>query len=117
MGFQDLSPELQMEVVALQKRIAVELQPLALESTLTMQKILECDDHSARLVLVKSFVEAETKRLRTKKTIQGMFSSLGAGTVDESLFPSGEQRSDESDSKSSRSDRSRPFFSDDDAFQ
>jgi len=37
-GFTDLSPELQKEVQDLQKRMTVELQPLVLESTLTMQK-------------------------------------------------------------------------------
>jgi hypothetical protein len=65
----------------LQKRMRVELQPLVLESTLTMQKVLECEDHTARLRLVRSFVEAEIKRLLTKKTIQGMFSS-SSGTRD-----------------------------------
>ena len=58
-----------------------------------MQKILECPDHTARLLLVRSFVEAETKRLTTKKTITGMFS--GEAKVDESLFPPEEQISDD----------------------
>ena len=116
-SFQDLSPELQNEVVALQKRMAVELQPLVLESTLTIQKLLECPDHSARVALLKSFVEAESKRLNTKKAIKGMFASQGKSSVDQSLFPSEEQISDERDSKSSRSERSQSFFSDDDAFQ
>ena len=40
-GFTDLSPELQKEVTELQKRMSLELRPLVLESTLTMQKILE----------------------------------------------------------------------------
>ena len=106
-----------MEVVALQKRMAVELQPLVLESTLTMQKILECPDHSARLALVKGFVEAEAKRLKTKRAIKGMFAAQSKGTADQSLFPPEEQILDETDSKSSRSERSQTFFSDDDAFQ
>lgn len=118
MGFQDLSPELQKEVIDLQKRMSVELQPLVLESTLTMQKILECPDHTARLEQVKSFVEAETRRLNTKKAIAGMFSSKSEGKLDESLFPPEEQVADD-DSKASKrsSESSRPFFSDDDAFQ
>jgi len=104
-------------VIDLQKRMAVELQPLVLESTLTMQKILECSDHTARLALVKSFVEAETKRLTTKKAITGMFSG-NVATVDESLVPPEEQiADDDSSSRASKSNRSRPFFSDDDAFQ
>ena len=79
-GFQDLSPALQQEVQELQKRMAVELQPLVLESTLTMQKLLEGDDHEARCTLLKHFVDAERKRLSTKKSLAGIFSG---GTVDE----------------------------------
>jgi CRISPR/Cas system-associated endonuclease Cas1 len=55
--------------------MAVELKPLVLESTLTMQRILEADDHSARLQLVRAFVEAEIKRLSTKRTLQEVFGS------------------------------------------
>jgi len=117
-GFQELSAELQNEVIELQKRMSLELQPLVLESTLTMQKILECPDHRSRLELVKSFVEAESKRLTTKKTITGMFSSKSDPTIDESLFPPEEQISEADDSTARKSsERSRPFFSDDDAFQ
>lgn len=72
-GFQDLSPELQAEVQELQRRMAVELQPLVLESTLTMQKILEAEDHTARVNLLRHFMDAERKRLEAKKTLQGMF--------------------------------------------
>lgn len=111
-GFQDLSAELQQEVVDLQKRMAVELQPLVLESTLTMQKILECEGHTARLQLVRSFIEAEAKRLNTKKSIKGLFSSVSSKEpLDEVLFPPEQQISKSSESSAS------PFFSDDDAFQ
>lgn len=54
--------------------MVVELDPLHLESVITMQKILECPDHTARLQLLRSVIEAETKRLNTKKKIQGIFS-------------------------------------------
>lgn len=74
-GFSDLTPALQKEVKELQKRMAVELEPLVLESTLTMQKLLEAKDHSERLKLMRFFVEAETKRLTTKKALQGMFAT------------------------------------------
>merc|ERR1712157_111393 len=57
----------------LQKRMAIELQPLILESTLAMQKILEANTHKHRLGLLKYFVDAERKRLEAKKTLQGMF--------------------------------------------
>lgn len=107
-GFQDLPKELQQEVVELQKRMAVELQPLVLESQLTMQKILECENHTDRLKLVRSFVESETARLRTKKAFQGMFEG------DISQIPPEEQL-DNDDETSSVTKSS--FFSEDDAFQ
>jgi len=74
-GFTDLSPALQKEVSELQRRMAVELQPLVLESTLTMQKILEAKGHAERVELVRFFINAEQKRLEAKKTLRGMFSS------------------------------------------
>jgi hypothetical protein len=110
-GFQDLSVELQQEVMELQKRMRVELQPLVLESTLTMQKVLECEDHTARLRLVRSFVEAEIKRLLTKKTIQGMFSNSSTRDSKPSAA-STEQASAPSPSSSTSS-----IALDDDAFQ
>lgn len=137
-GFQDLSAELQKEVIDLQKRMAVELQPLVLESTLTMQKILECPDHSARLKLVRHFVQAETKRLSTKKAIQTMFGERStpwltkteaklfktqkdpAPSSSSSSVPSEEPVSDaagDSVRKSTDSTASESFFSEDDAFQ
>lgn len=75
MGFQDLPSDLQKEVLELQKSMAIELQPLVLESQLTMQKVLECPDHMSRLKLVRTFIDAETKRLRTKKTLKGVFAT------------------------------------------
>ena len=98
-GFSDLSKELQQEVQELQKRMGVELKPLVLESTLTMQKILEAPDHKARLNLVRHFVEAETKRLTTKKALKGMFSSSGSdmSVLDSADIPP-EERVSSSDS-------------------
>ena len=78
-GFQDLSPALQQEVQELQKRMAVELQPLVLESTLTMQKLLETETHAERCKLLQFFIDAERKRLATKKSLAGMFSGTTAG--------------------------------------
>lgn len=122
-------------MIDLQKRMAVELQPLVLESTLTMQKILECPDHSARLKLVRHFVQAETKRLSTKKAIQAMFGERSAPGVStkaaeaslfqtrndsESSVPLEEPESDaagDSVRKSTDTTASESFFSDDDAFQ
>jgi hypothetical protein len=131
-GFQDLSSELQKEVIDLQKRMAVELQPLVLESTLTMQKILECPDHTARLKLVRHFVEAETKRLTTKKAIQSMFAGKSSAVVDPKTrkastsekektsptFPTEGRISDSASSPTQESgSASQSFFPEDDAFQ
>eukprot|EP00541_Cyclophora_tenuis_P017130 CAMPEP_0116547338 /NCGR_PEP_ID=MMETSP0397-20121206/3722_1 /TAXON_ID=216820 /ORGANISM="Cyclophora tenuis, Strain ECT3854" /LENGTH=319 /DNA_ID=CAMNT_0004071859 /DNA_START=118 /DNA_END=1077 /DNA_ORIENTATION=+ len=74
-GFQDLSPALQKEVKELQARVAVELEPLVLESTLTMQKILETEQHADRCKLVRYFVDAERKRLDAKRLLRGMFTA------------------------------------------
>lgn len=111
--------------------MAIELQPLVLESTLTMQKILEANDHTERLQLVKHFVIAETKRLNTKKAIKGMFSGVASSTTTTSAIPAEEQistddvrskRKDDnkgssSASSSSSSTGNSSFFADDDAFQ
>lgn len=72
-GFQDLSPELQSELVELQQRMSRELKPLLLEQTLSMQKILEAQDHDERVELMRYFVDAERKRLEAKKTLKNMF--------------------------------------------
>jgi hypothetical protein len=57
--------------------MTVELQPLVMESSLTMQKILEANGHEERLQLVKYFMESETRRLGSKKTLKGIFSASG----------------------------------------
>lgn len=112
-GINDLSPALQKEVAELQKRMAVELQPLVLESTLTMQKILEAESHTERLRLVRYFVEAETKRLNTKKALKGMFSGVGGDFSDAEKIPPEEQLAEENKTTSKRS-----IFTDEpDAFQ
>lgn len=89
-GFQDLSPALQAEVQELQKRMAVELQPLVLESTLTMQKLLETETHEERCKLLQFFIDAERKRLSTKKSLAGMFAGT---TADSSSIPEAERLS------------------------
>ena len=75
-GFNDLSPSLQKEVQELQKRMQVELQPLVLESIITIQKILEAQDHAERVHLLRYFVDAERKRLEAKNTLKGMFKRI-----------------------------------------
>merc|ERR1712244_194783 len=63
-----------MGVQDLQKRMQQELKPLVLESTLTIQKVLECNDHGERVDLLRYFVDAEKRRLDAKSTLKGMFS-------------------------------------------
>mmetsp|Transcript_15133 Transcript_15133/g.32851 ORF Transcript_15133/g.32851 Transcript_15133/m.32851 type:complete len:483 (+) Transcript_15133:78-1526(+) len=117
-GFQDLSPELQSELVDLQKRMTAELKPLLLEQTLSMQKILEAADHEERVELMRYFVDAERKRLQAKKTLKSMFGGSPAMVAsressEESIAaaPSTPTEKVEEESKSQ-------FFADDeDAFQ
>lgn len=107
-GFEDLSPELQTELVDLQKRMSGELQPLLLEQTLSMQKILEAADHDERVDLVRYFVDAERKRLQAKKILKSMFGSEPSAVASKEA-PAPPKVKEESKSQ---------FFEDDgDAFQ
>jgi len=116
-GFQDLSPELQAEVQKIQKRMEVELRPLLLESSLTMQKILEADGHKERLDLLKYFMDSETRRLNSKKTLKGIFSTtttaepVATSFPPEEILPTDDLKSADEDSSSST------FFDEPDAFQ
>lgn len=116
-GFGDLSPELQKELQELQKRMAVELQPLVLESSLTMQKILEADGHAARCKLLKYFMTAELERLTTKKSLKGVFSPKGsmadAALEASSAIPPEEMITDEKTLEK----KSPTFYDEPDAFQ
>lgn len=67
----------------LQKRMAAELKPLALETTLTLQKILEANTHSQRLKMLRLFVEAESRRLKAKHILRGMFTGSKGGGKDD----------------------------------
>jgi hypothetical protein len=118
-GFQDLSPALQNEVQQLQQRMSTELQPLVLESTLTMQKLLEAEDHTERLKLVRYFITAEKKRLNTKRALKGMFSGESAAALEASI-PNAEQIPNENklvEPDDSTISSSSIFTDDADAFQ
>ena len=96
--------------------MAVELKPLVLEQSLTMQKILEAQDHKARCRLLKYFMDAETKRLESKKSLKGLFSSSSATLAPGAAIPPEEMITD--DVKSSPEARpSATFFDEEDAFQ
>ena len=106
--------------------MGVELQPLVLESSLTMQKILEAKDHRARCKLLKFFIDAERKRLDTKRSLQGLFKSALDSSGDSSSIPKEEliaSGDDSSDSKKeSKKEDDKPetkptFFDEPDAFQ
>jgi hypothetical protein len=115
-GFQDLSKELQKEVQELQRRMAQELQPLVLESTLTMQKILVAEDHTARVKLLRFFIEAEAKRLTTKKALIGMFNGSSSSVADD--IPPEERVTDDAVARLDQMlNTPPPSFLDDDAFQ
>lgn len=118
-GFSDLSPALQNEVKDLQKRMTVELEPLVLESTLTMQKILEAKDHAERVNLLRFFIDAERKRLEARKVLQGMFTDDSAEDIDiPDVKPAkAEEKKDESANKKDDAFGSGTIFMDDDAFQ
>ena len=111
-----MTPELQKELQELQKRMAVELEPLVLESSLTMQKIIEAEDHKARCHLMKHFMLAETTRLTAKKSLQGIFSSESDAVTLESdmgaIPPEEMIPSSESEEK-----KSSAFYDEPDAFQ
>jgi Lon protease-like protein len=114
-GFEDLPQALQNEVKELQKRMAMELRPLVLESTLTMQKLLEAKDHSERLVLLRHFIDAEKKRLNTKKTLKGMFAGSSSSSDERSSLKL-ESKSEEA-ATSNKGSASSLFFDEEDAFQ
>mmetsp|Transcript_10445 Transcript_10445/g.13823 ORF Transcript_10445/g.13823 Transcript_10445/m.13823 type:complete len:485 (+) Transcript_10445:82-1536(+) len=116
-GFEELSAELQQEVKDLQKRMAVEIQPLVLESTLTMQKILEAEDHPARLKLLKYFIENETNRLSTKRTLKSIFTGIGGSdTLDRVEEPVTKKNAPPSP-KPPQPPTSSIFIDEEDAFQ
>jgi hypothetical protein len=93
-GFNDLSPSLQKEVQELQKRMQAELQPLVLESILTIQKILEATDHKDRIHLLRYFVDAERKRLEAKNSLKGMFKRVLSSSEPSSISGSMEGRTE-----------------------
>ena len=107
--------------------MGVELQPLVLESSLTMQKILEAKDHRARCKLLKFFIDAERKRLDTKRSLQGLFAGeIDTSSDDSSSMPKEEMISTSDDSsdvkgaskKDDESSETKPmFFDEPDAFQ
>lgn len=97
--------------------MAVELQPLVLESSLTMQKILEAEDHKARCRLIKYFIEAEVTRLSTKKSLQGLFSSSGGSDDVSTTDTSSSIPPEEMISQEKKDSKSPTFFDEPDAFQ
>lgn len=80
-----------------------------------MQKIIEAEDHTARCKLLKYFMQSETTRLATKKSLMGLFSSESdlLSTVDEGI-PADEIISQTDDGDQSKSSS---FYDEPDAFQ
>ena len=115
-GFEDLSPELQNELVDLQKRMTAELKPLLLEQTLSMQKILEAADHYERVELMRYFVDAERKRLQAKKTLKSMFGGSPSMVVSKETIVASSSTSEPTTAVEEESN-SQFFADDEDAFQ
>ena len=115
-GFDDLSSELQQELVDLQKRMQRELKPLLLEQTLSMQKILEAENHTERVLLMKYFVDSEKKRLQARKTLKGVFSGASSTSFDSPSQETEERRRVQSQKEIESRSKSQ-FFDDDDAWQ
>jgi hypothetical protein len=85
-----------------------------LESHLTMQKILEAEDHKARCNLLRHFVDAERSRLSAKKTLKGMFT----GSVASADMPTEETLPDKASEEDMARSKKRSIFTDEpDAFQ
>jgi Lon protease-like protein len=77
-GFDDLSEDLQQELIGLQQRMSKELKPLMLEQTLSMQKILEAENHTKRVELMLYFVDYERRRLQARKSLKSIFSGISS---------------------------------------
>mmetsp|Transcript_8608 Transcript_8608/g.18942 ORF Transcript_8608/g.18942 Transcript_8608/m.18942 type:complete len:105 (+) Transcript_8608:1578-1892(+) len=79
-----------------------ELEPLVLESTLTMQKILEAPDHAHRANLLRYFVDLERKRLEAKRMLKTMFTGVGGdkGDKGQAQTPLSSQGIDEGEQQS-----------------
>lgn len=92
--------------------MSTELQPLVLESTLTMQKLLEADDHDARCNLLKFFIDAERKRLSTKKTLTGMFAGKTAGSIPAEERLESQSKKDDDDDKNEGPDDGKSILTD-----
>jgi len=71
-----------------------ELQPLVLESILTIQKILEATDHKDRIHLLRYFVDAERKRLEAKNSLKGMFKRVLSSSEPSSISGNMEGRTE-----------------------
>jgi hypothetical protein len=96
--------------------MAVELQPLVLESSLTMQKILEASNHEARCKLLNFFFNAERRRLTTKKSLQRLFSGESAASESAEIPPE-ETISDNDNVRRTKPESKSIFFDEPDAFQ
>ena len=79
-----------------------------------MQKILEATDHKDRCKLLKFFINAETRRLESKKTLKELFSSGGGDVAAIPDIPPEELISEDNDKPEQKPS---VFFDEPDAFQ
>ena len=80
-----------------------------------MQKILEAPDHTARCKLLNYFMNSETKRLESKKSLKAMFSGATSSVAPD--IPKEEMISDDETSEPTTAETKPAFFDEPDAFQ
>jgi Lon protease-like protein len=118
-GFEDLSVDLQKELIDLQERMAAELKPLLLEQTLSMQKLLEAENHTERLELMRYFIDSERKRLLARKSLKDLFSgaSKSSTTSSSSSVATKESDSQNKEETEMKAATQNSYFDDGDAWQ
>ncbi|KAL7537051.1 hypothetical protein ACHAWF_005646 [Thalassiosira exigua] len=70
--FDDLTPDLQREFQLVQARASEELGPLALDRAIQMQRIVQAESYTDRLLLLTECVDNERRRLEAKKLLKSL---------------------------------------------
>ena len=90
MNIRDLSPELRLELMDFERCVNAASERLLWECTLSIQRILEAEDHEERSKLMMLLVDAERRRLAAKKASKEII--FGGSAV---TFPSSQEIGDE----------------------
>jgi hypothetical protein len=89
-NIRDLSPELRLELMDFERCVNAASERLLWECTLSIQRILEAEDHEERSKLMMLLVDAERRRLAAKKASKEII--FGGSAV---TFPSSQEIGDE----------------------